>query len=415
MKTFALFVAFSLGAFGSIPQLHAQTAGRSETKPTGSQIVRELNAKQDRELNHYITAVGSKVDELELTNDELDAIIAQLTVIQNTDPYQQQVAGFKGDKNRSRTKFPNRDTAKSYVARFKFQKLANELRKLPMEERVNTIVAGIKQPPGEGKLASVYAYTKELLRTGKEAVPFIVQHQFQESYHRQEIIKLLATLGDPQGIDYIIEILQTPGDEFARDRPVAAEALANFRAGRVVVALVQALQDDTTVIGNRFQPQISRPGDKNYLAHSFPVRQAAAQSLSQITGKDWGLLFNEDHLTWVSWLNAQDRARFTPADVKRSEEQLEALITALFHAYMSGRFPNHSFPRNALASEEGIQALADDLNQLGPAVVPLIVKEYQAHLAETPDWHDMLQAWTKNILLAMDREDAQKAAETLIK
>ena len=411
MKTFALFVAFSLGAFGSILVLHAQVADRSINNSLGDHILEQLKSKQFGDLNYYLMYVDRNLDKL--NEEELDAIIAQLSVIEASDPYYMENPNYQGNSD-FMGMYPNREMAKHPLLRFKFHKIAGELRKLPLEERVNKIIAGLQQQPGK-KLDFTSSYARELELTGKEAVPLIVQHQFKESRARQAIMGVLDSLGDPRGIDYIVDILHTPGDDFAQDRLAAAYSLSKFSDQRAVVALIQALKDDTSKTGHRFEFEYPRPKDKIYLARYFPVRQRAAESLSKITGKDWGLLFNEDHATWFAWLNAQDQDTFTPVRVKRAEKERQELITALFHAYMSGRPLFSSYSQNTLASEEGIQALADDLNQLGPSVVPLIVQEYHARMVETPNWHRMLRSWTRKLLLAMDREDAKQAAQDLIK
>ena len=84
----------------------------------------------------------------------------------------------------------------------------------------------------------------------------------------------------------------------------------------------------------------------------------------------------------------------------------------MFHRYMSAR-SNPWQPQNVLEEKEGIASLAKDLNQLGDVVVPVIVKEYQARITETPLWKGELTQWTKNLLASLDWANAKRLSEKL--
>ena len=277
---------------------------------------------------------------------------------------------------------------------------------------MDKIIQGIEHPPEGFHFETVGSFAGELIRAGSDAVPFIVQHKPKEPYNRRAVVNALAAIGDPRGIDYIIEVLNTPGDSFRFERPIAAKALAKFSEKRVVMALIGALQDETHEDIDRHLPQQERAGHKPYIGRYFSVQHAAAQSLTDITGKDWGLLYNEDYLTWSSWLRSEHPDTFSPATLDRSGPERAKLVGYMFHRYMSGR-PNPWQPQNTLATSAAVRSLAMDLKQLGPSVVPLIVNEYHARVKETPLWHEELREWTKELLEAFDWSEAKESAKTL--
>ena len=191
-------------------------------------------------------------------------------------------------------------------------------------------------------------------------MPFIVEHKPKEPYYRRAVVLAISAIGDPRGINYIIEVLNTPHDSFRLERPIAARALSKFNDKRVVTALVGALQDDTCEDIDRHLPEQVRPGHKPYIGCYFSVQHAAAESLTKLTGKDWGLLYNEDYRTWSAWLRSDHPETFSPGTVNRTNPETAKLIGYMFHRYMSAR-PNPWQPQNALATAAGVRSLATDL------------------------------------------------------
>lgn len=410
MKRLFVVMVLSLGALRCPPQLQAQAPNLAGTNLTGSAILSGLKAKQGEELHGLIVFLDANCDKLRLTDQEIDPIIEQLLAIQKTDPYQKTVEAFKDPTRREVTVFPNRGATDQCIFRFQFQKVRNALRRLPLDERVDKIIEGIEHPPKGFHFETVGSFEEELIRAGHDAVPFIVQHKPKESYHRRAVVGALAAIGDPRGIDYIIEVLNTPDDAFRFERPIAAKALAKFKDPRVVPALVKALQDETREDIDRHLPQVESPNHKPYIGRYYSVQHAAAQSLTELSGKDWGLLYNEDHRTWSSWRHSDHPDSFNPGRVERSDQETAKLIEYMFHRRMSAR-PNPWQPQNMLETPDGVRRLTADLKPLGTRVVPLVVDEYHARIKETPLWQDELRKWTRELLTALDWNNAKEAAQ----
>ena len=392
-------------------RLDAQAA--FATNLTASAILNRLKTQQGEELHDFLLSLRGVAGTLRLTDQEIDAIITQLRTIQQSDPYQKELEAFKDPARRKMTVFPNREATPECIFHFQFQKIVNSLRSLPLDQRVAKIIEGIEHPPETLQYESVGSFAGELIRAGKDAVPFIVQHKPRQSYHRRAIVRALAAIGDPRGIDYIIDVLNTRDESFKFERPIAAEALGKFNEKRVVLALVEALKDDTYQDIDRHLPQVDYAGHKPHLGRYYSVQHAAAKSLTQLSGKDWGLFYGEDHGTWSAWLQSKNPDAFSPSTVVRTDAEAARLIGYMFHRRMSAR-PNPWQPQNVLESPEGVRCLSRDLKQLGPRVVPLVVNEYHARVTETPLWHDELRTWTKGLLQGLDWNEAKDAAETAI-
>ncbi len=410
MRTIVSLTIILLGAICSAAGVQTETQTGYPTNLTAQAILKTLIDKQGEDLHEFITFLDYKFDKSNLTDREIDRIIESLRTIQESDSYQKWVLTKGGiDKNKV---FPNRGAAQQCIFRFRFQKIANSLRQLPMEERVKRIIDGIEHPPTDLGYETTGCFSTELVRAGKEAVPFIIQHKPGQPYHRRAVVTALAQLNDPASIDYIIEVMKTKDDSYRFERPIAARALAKFNTKRVIEALVDALRDQTFIPVDRHLPQMESPAHKPYIGRYYSVQHAAAQSLTELTKKDWGLLYNEDYKTWSSWLKSDKPDVFSPADVRRSEIEVEKLIEYMFHRRMSGR-PNPWQPQNVLEKAEVIRSLSTDLKQLGPRVVPLTVDEYHARIKATPLWKNELRQWTRDLLLSLDWKEAKEAAGSL--
>jgi len=385
----------------------AEAKSQMRQRMSGEAILKNLTEKSDEELSKFISFLDYDLDKSGLSDEELDAIIERLLVIQEKDPYKTTVQ-FKGPPHEV---YPNRHATRQCVFRFRLQKIANGFRKLPMKERIAAITECISHPPKMEYLGPG-AFSKELVVAGADAVPFIVKYKPVKSFLRRQVVQALEEIGDPRGIDYIIEVLQTPAQDYRFERPIAAKALAKFEGNKVIQALIAALKDETSEQIDRHLPQAPSPTHKPYIGRCYTVQLAAAESLTSITKKNWGLLFNEDFQTWSAWLSAKGQPDFDPRAVRRSPEDLVRLVRFLFHRYMSAR-PNPWQPHNSLESAEACRSLAGDLKSLGVAVVPLILDEYRARLADTPIWEEELARWTKQLLNALEWKEAKQSAEKI--
>lgn len=404
-------IVFFLSTLCSCGQPTAPSPQVSENAITGDEILKHLNTKQDEELHQYLIILRNISRNYRFADAEVDPIITQLLVIQDSDPYQKQV-DVKDSENRKLTLYVNRRASNECIFRFRFQKISNSLDRLPLEQRVAKIIDGIENPIRGMGYSTDQSFIRELVRVGEDAVPFIVQYNPEHSSHRRAIIRALVAIGDPRGIEYIIEVLNTPGDSFRFARPDAAKALGTFDdTKKVVPALVKALKDETYWDVDRKLPQSPSPDHIPYNGRHYTVQHAAATSLTKLTGNDWGLFYNEDYRTWATWLLSGSPDSFSPESMDRNDAEVEKLIEYLFHRYMSAR-PNPWQSENTLETPEGISNLSADLKSPGLRVVPLLVKEYYARVEEDPVWHNELQEWTRSLLQSLEWDEANKAAAT---
>lgn len=283
MRILVSVTAIFLGVVCPGVRLYADAHGKYQTSLTAEAILKGLTEKQGEDLHGLINFLDSTFDRSSLTDKEIDQIVNRLLAIQESDPYQKMV---KAKDGKARAIFPNRGAAQECIFRFRFQKIANSLRRLPLEERVKGIIDGIEHPPEGLGYETTGSFSTELVRAGKEAVPFIIQHKPKQPYHRRAIVSALAILDDPRGIDYIIEVLKTKGDSFRFERPIAAKSLAKFNTRRVIEALVDALQDQTFEGIDRHLEQAPSATHKPYIGRYYSVQDAAAQSLTELTGKN---------------------------------------------------------------------------------------------------------------------------------
>ncbi|MBI3987627.1 MAG: HEAT repeat domain-containing protein [Lentisphaerae bacterium] len=396
-------------AFHVISTTDAWGQKENSTPLSFEAILQGLNSKQGEELKEFIVHLDYAYDKSLLTDSENDRIIERLLAIQNTDPYREILAVKRGRV----TTFPNRDVARPCVFRFQWQNTVNRLRRLPLEQRVAGIMEDIAHPPTNFAYGTTACYSKELAAAGSNAVPFILRFKPKEPYARRAIINALAAIGDPRAADYIIEVLKIQDDAFRSERPIAASSLAQFDGKKVIQALIEALKDETCEALDRGRsaqqhsmPHISRVG------RYYSVQHAASQSLTRLTGNDWGLLFNEDYRTWSAWAKFSHRGRFKPAEVRRSTEETAMLIEKMFHRYMSAR-PNPWQSQNDMDTDEALCGLAEDLKQFGETVVSLLVTECGTRIGESPEWTDVLAPWTCRLLLQLQQPDAHRAASEL--
>ena len=381
---------------------------------TADAILTGLKERQEEDLTKFITFLDYDCNKSLLTDREINVIVKQLKIIQDTDPYQKMI-DTKGGKTNL---FPNRHVSRQCMFKFQFQTISNSLRKLPVEQRVSKIMDGIIHPQDIYGYSTYGNYASELGKCGKEAVPFIIQYKPKESYYCRAIVGALAGIVDVRGLDYVIEVLNNKEDSFSLERPICASALKSFYGidsetdKRIIRILAEALKDETYENIDRHMPQQYYQGHKPYIGRYYTVKEEASKSLSAITGKNWGLLFNDDYAAWSAWFASEDQDTFSPATLKRSDKDIAKLIEYMFHRYMSAR-PNPWQPQNILEEKEGIAGLSRDLKALGEKVVPLIIKEYQARITETPLWRKELMQWTKQLLISLDWKDSKKLAEKL--
>ncbi|HUW81943.1 MAG TPA: HEAT repeat domain-containing protein [Phycisphaerae bacterium] len=392
----------------------------STERLTYQAIMDGLHQKSGEELFAFLERVIVGTRNAQISIEQIDSIITQMRRIQQHDDYQRLVDGKKGSR---RVLQPNRGAARRAIFRLQIAKVAKQLARLPMEHRVSELVNRIQHPPVIEGYGSDVQFAAELAALGTEAVPFIVLHKPAAPYPRRLIVGALAKIGDPRGLDYIIEVLQDPRDSYRLERPEAAIALGSFDEKRAVSALIESLKDVTvqTIGRNSHAQQPSPTTQKPHYAVYYEVQHRASQSLTKITGYNWGPLYNEDYKTWHNWDEGGQQKNFRPNEVPRSDAELNDLVEKLFHRYMSAR-PNPWQPYNALAKDGGVPSweggqqyewLVADLRAVGPCVVPLLTDQYEARVAATPVWEEKLRTWVGQILRDLDWPQSLQAAQSL--
>ncbi len=220
MRQHRLIVALSIVVLLTFTLTISLPAEDNE-QATCDAILEQLSQKHTEELREYISFLDYTLDKAHLSGKEIDRIISKLLEIQDSDPYEKEVDS-KGGK---RTLHPNRHVSHQCIFRFRFQKIANDIRALPMEERVAELVKGMVDPPKLG-YQTTGSFGRELTKAGKEAVPFIIRHKPEQPSYRRQIVEVLAEIGDASGVPYIIEVLNIDDENFRFARPDAAIALA---------------------------------------------------------------------------------------------------------------------------------------------------------------------------------------------
>ncbi len=356
------------------------------------EIVSGLREQKAAGLTQFLEELPRALDEIDLSDRQVDSLLDELEKIQETDPYQEAVSAQIGAE---RT-FVNRQAAWTIrlilperVERRRLRVWLDSLRELPLEERTTKILSRIESL--QKLLEVTHPLVRGLSEVGGAGVPFILRYPSQDNFVRLSIVEALSQIQDPRGVDYIVSVLQTKGEYAFPYRIKAVQALANFRGEKVVKALLEVLKEDP-----------------------FPVTRQAARSLTAVTGEHFGLLFNEDSKTWEAWVQAPDKKTFKPTRVERSQQKMEALIERLFERYLSARIKT---PDNGedllLAQKEGMKLLSQDLRSLGKPVVPLLVFQCRIRMEQNPAQEKELKIWTEKLLRLLGWPEAQRAAAFL--
>ena len=388
-----------------------RASGEEEKAPPAlsyENLLQGLRGMRGPELLDLVKLVGTDPELPRFGEEQLTSLLTELERIRKEDPFKDE---FDTPRGIRKTVYPNRGAARPAILRLRLQTYTNQLRRLPVKDRVNKTIDYLEHPP-----MPIYEttadFTEELIASGRAGVPFMVQRKPKDPFLRSAIVQALGKIGDARGLDYIIEVLQTPGDEHLHERPEAARALASFKGEKAIGALLEALRDESSVMVEKKLPAPPGPDPKPFEGRYYLVRHAASKSLSTITGRSWGLLYNEDHRTWAEWRRAGGQESFQPASIKRTEQELTALFEELFHRYMAGRPPKPG-PEILLGNIDGDRSLAADLKALGKKSVSLMVEQCAERSKQSPVWERELKRWTRTVLSYLDWPEARKVAETL--
>jgi hypothetical protein len=211
---------------------------RSDSQHSYEAILSGLQHKSGEDLHEFLISLDRDLDNAALSDAQIDSIIKELRRIEANDRFSQYVE-FKGPK---RLIYPNRISAEEKIFYFKFQKVANGLRQMSLEQRVTAIFGYMINPPIPDH-DTVHLFAGELVEAGAQSVPYILEQAHEYPVFQRYVSQALSKIGDPRGIDYIIEILHTSGERAAMARAEAANLLGSFKEERVVDVLIEVLQD----------------------------------------------------------------------------------------------------------------------------------------------------------------------------
>lgn len=409
------FVVYAL-AVGLPPNRPAaptatEDGAESAARLSATEIVQALRSWRDKNLNELIYALEKRAHSRTFTNDEIDPMIEELVRIERDDPYQVEARESKSPRPSATTRlfYANRVAAARAIVPLEFHKIVNNVRMLPMQERVVALIEHIEQRTIiHGSDVSAW-FENELVDAGPDAVPFIVAHEPRIPAFRRTYVSVLGRIGDQWAIDYIVRVLaDREGSDFLT-RAQAAEALGAFHDDRATAALIDALSDGAVETVDRCLGQVPDPKHIPCKGQLFRVQYYAGISLTKVTGLDWGPVFNEDVKTWSAWLTSPERASFRPHAVPRTDAEVAELMEKLFHRFMSGR-PNPYQRQNALAEPSGVSKIAEDLRPLGARIGTELTRLYGVHASETPVRRDELRSWTTKVLRKLDLPGAADAA-----
>jgi hypothetical protein len=372
------------------------------------ELLEKLNTLKDADLYRLLAYVGIGPPLPKYSMEDLDKLYLKAVKIQYRDPFfVTQKDGAYEDKY-----YQNRYAARTLVLRLRIQKLVVPLLKLPMEERVKKLLQFIEEPP-RFLAETTRHFTQELVFAGKEAVPFIIKHRLKDSYHRGRVAEALGTIGDLRALDYIIEILQSDEKESQREKRYAAFALANFKDDKAIRALVEALSDDAFTTPEKDLPREPGPNPRPFIGRFYFVKHAAGFALSEISGMDWGPLYNEEYRTWDTWMKNGKPEDFEPSTLKRTEEEWRDLFIKLFDRFTSPSVYELPPGRQIFNSKEGYMQMARELHAVGVKSVDYMMDEFKKKLEDNPNWDQAMGLWVRSILRLLPWPEAKKQAETI--
>lgn len=374
-----------------------------------------LRQAQGKVLLAFLERLDSYAEELLLTNDQIDSALEELKRIQATDAYQERVSTKSRHPTEGHLVYVNRRAARPAMDVLGFRKIANDLRPLPLETRVEMIfelIEGGANSGGDPSHAHSW-FRGELRRIGTDAVPLIIRRAERPTPSRLGYLQVLSQIGDPRGIDIMVRALRETPPQNTFEQCQIVFCLRPFREPGVINALVDAVQDDLRVIGDVRLSQRPQPHAERFPVRTYPVRNCAAGALSEVTGNNWGYLFNEDPKTWSAWLACPDRARFDPSQLPRTDDELAVLIENFTFRFMSEEMRTASWEHSHADLSRSMPQDVAWLRQLCARVGPLLVQAYRSITAEFPVWDNDLKTWTRRLLVAIDTPEAKAAAAAL--
>jgi hypothetical protein len=375
-----------------------------------------LVTSREETLLMLLLQFDTVTDALKLTTAQLEEILPQLKKIEKHDEYQKAY----WSKRRHTAKYAryrpaNRIAATNAIVVLGFRRIANELRSLPLSERVNKLLEYFegRATVEIGQSDAPRWFGGELWRMGKDAVPFILARAENAPDHQKAYMKLLSRIADARAIDFLISRLRAIPEDNLTDKCNAISLLARFKDAKVIEVLIAELNESQVRLPRGIRPQQQCSLRKQARpSWTYPIRKSASRTLSGITKKHWSPVFQEDPKTWKAWWKAADREAFDPSSIARTDSDLSELLESFFYLFAEENMRSPSW-NDGNGHQWAFNLCAKDLVRLGPRVPETLVETYKRIDKEFPVWGYELQVWTLRLLETMDTPASHTAARDI--
>lgn len=364
-------------------------------------------------LHGFIQSLQGRLSSCELANSAIEEWITELERITREDTYvEQKTTHFKSGSVGLWNKYPNREAAAAAITYLRYRKADNELRMMPLDERVPRMMDCIEGRHSFGPGTSSYL-EGDLTRLGQSALPLLVKRAPTSGLSVEPYLRITRGIGGPEAIKFLVRVSK----DRANDSWIRCDALtaaATLEGGREIKSvLIEFLRDDTVLKGSSCARQSSF-GDSDHepcLYQSFPLRSCAATALTQMTGKNWGPVFNEDYSTWKAWSESANPEQFHPFMAARNEAEMKELASVLLNRAVEYR----TGPWNSPCQESEATIVGRQLGELGTFGVSALVEYFhsRAPMLGKQTAVENLKVWIGSVLEAIDTPEAQAAQEVI--
>ena len=364
-------------------------------------------------LQGFLRSLGERLAECELENGTIDEWVAELERITREDTYVvQRPTQFKSELIVLRNTYPNREAAAGAIAYFRYRKADNELRKMPLDERVPRMMDSIEGRHSFGSGTSLYL-EGELIRLGEDALRLIVKRAPTGGPSAEQYIRITRGIGGLEAVKYLMRVSKDQANE-SWVRCDALTAASTLTGAQVIMPeLTEFLRDNTVERGSRCRSQRSfDDSDHEPCQYElFPLRSCAAAALTQITEKNWGPIFNEDYRTWKAWHDAPGPDKFHPFMLARSDSELKDLAIAVLNRALDNRFG----PWESPCGRSEAQMVGEQLRELGPYGLSALVEYFQSRAPslKRETALENLKEWTASVLGAIATPEARAAQDAV--
>jgi len=345
-----------------------------------------------------------------LEDGAIEEWIVELERIRQEDPYE--VEFNKKHKSNLKEKVKaNRGEAAGAVAYLRCRKAANEMRKLPIAERVPKMLEAFD---GQSRLeegVSRECFRSEVIRLGREAMPYVLKRAPTNGPWAEQYGGIVAAIGGPDAVKHLMAVFHDRSNEYYIRCDAIQKLYPLENSSSTVPDLIEQLNDLTKVLANRCVTQRGYTQNEPCEFEVYPIRICTAAALCQLTGKDWGPIFYHDHRTWSAWSAAADKDKFHPFMLPRTESEIKVLAREMLNRLMT---QHQTHMRENYQTPFAVQ-VGEQLQPLGTYGIDLVVEEFhqRAPMLRNETALENLQSWASGVLSAIDQVAGRRAAERI--